>query len=185
MVTTHVFIAVSLDGYIARQDGDIDWLLQRDDPTEDHGYAAFIADKDWIVMGRGSYEKALTFDQWPYDRPVLVLSRQLSDIAIPEALKGKVQLSSRTPGEVLADLALQNAHRVYLDGGLVIQSFLREGLVADMIITTYRSCPARCGKTAVRFPDKGYRFDAVIKPQLPFGSGAVALSADVINCINT
>jgi len=65
MVTTHVFIAVSLDGYIARQDGDIDWLLQRDDPTEDHGYAAFIADKDWIVMGRGSYEKVLTFDEWP------------------------------------------------------------------------------------------------------------------------
>ena len=135
MVTTHVFIAVSLDGYIARQDGDIDWLLQRDDPTEDHGYAAFIADKDWIVMGRGSYEKALTFDQWPYDRPVLVLSRQLTDTAIPEALKGKVQLSSRTPGEVLADLAAQNAHRVYLDGGQVIQSFLREGLVADIVIT--------------------------------------------------
>ena len=95
MVTTHVFIAVSLDGYIARQDGDIDWLLQRDDPTEDHGYAAFIADKDWIVMGRGSYEKALTFDQWPYDRPVLVLSRQLTATAVPEALKDKVQFSSR------------------------------------------------------------------------------------------
>ena len=60
MITTHVFIAVSLDGYIARQDGDIGWLLQRDDPTEDHGYDAFIADKDWIVMGRGSYEKVLT-----------------------------------------------------------------------------------------------------------------------------
>lgn len=60
MVTTHVFIAVSLDGYIARQDGDIDWLLKRDDPTEDHGYAAFIADKDWIIMGRGTYEKVLT-----------------------------------------------------------------------------------------------------------------------------
>jgi dihydrofolate reductase len=57
MVTTHVFIAVSLDGYIARQDGDIDWLLQRDDPTEDHGYAAFIADKDWIVMGRGAMKR--------------------------------------------------------------------------------------------------------------------------------
>ena len=136
MVTTHVFIAVSLDGYIARQDDDIDWLLQRDDPTEDHGYAAFIADKDWIVMGRGSYEKALTFDQWPYDRPVLVLSRQLTATAVPEALKDKVQFSSRTPGEVLADLTVQNAHRVYIDGGKVIQSFLREGLVADMIITT-------------------------------------------------
>ncbi|RCX06032.1 MULTISPECIES: dihydrofolate reductase family protein [Kosakonia] len=136
MVTTHVFIAVSLDGYIARQDGDIDWLLQRDDPTEDHGYAAFIADKDWIVMGRGSYEKVLTFDEWPYDRPVLVLSRQLSDTPVPEKLKGKVQFSCRTPGEVLTDLAAQNAHRVYIDGGQVIQSFLREGLVADIVITT-------------------------------------------------
>jgi dihydrofolate reductase len=56
MVSTHVYRSQS-DGYIAREDGDIDWLLQRDDPTEDHGYAAFIADKDWIVMGRGSYEK--------------------------------------------------------------------------------------------------------------------------------
>ncbi|AHJ74365.1 dihydrofolate reductase family protein [Kosakonia sacchari] len=136
MVTTHVFIAVSLDGFIAREDGDIEWLLQRDDPTEDHGYAAFIADKDWIVMGRGSYEKVLTFDEWPYDRPVLVLSRQLSDTPVPEKLKGKVQFSCRTPREVLADLAVQNAHRVYIDGGQVIQSFLREGLVADIVITT-------------------------------------------------
>lgn len=83
MVTTHVFIAASLDGYIARQDGDIGWLLQRDDPTEDHGYMAFIADKDWIVMGRGTYEKVLAFDEWPYDRPVLVLSRQLADTPCP------------------------------------------------------------------------------------------------------
>ncbi|BFO34374.1 dihydrofolate reductase family protein [Klebsiella pasteurii] len=170
MVTTHVFIAVSLDGYIARQDGDIDWLLQRDDPTEDHGYAAFIADKDWIVMGRGSYEKALTFDQWPYDRPVLVLSRQLSDIAIPEALKGKVQLSSRTPGEVLADLALQNAHRVYLDGGLVIQSFLREGLVADMIITTV---PVLLGAGKPLFGSLTRDIDLTLLSSRSFPSGLV------------
>lgn len=136
MVTTHVFIAVSLDGYIARQDGDIGWLLQRDDPTEDHGYAAFIADKEWIVMGRGSYEKVLTFDEWPYDRPVLVLSRQLADTPVPEALKGKVQFSRLSPKDVLNDLAAQNIERVYIDGGQVIQSFLREGLVADIVITT-------------------------------------------------
>ena len=136
MVSTHVFIAVSLDGYIARQDGDIDWLLQRDDPTEEHGYTAFIADKEWIVMGRGSYEKVLTFKEWPYDRPVLVLSRQLADTPVPEALKGKVQFSRLTPKEVLNDLAAQNVQRVYLDGGQVIQSFLREGLVADIVITT-------------------------------------------------
>ncbi|RAZ02527.1 dihydrofolate reductase [Enterobacter cloacae] len=130
MVTTHVFIATSLDGYIARHNDDIEWLLQRDDPTEDHGYAAFIADKEWIVMGRGSYEKVLTFDIWPYDRPVLVLSRRLADTPVPDALRGS------TPKEVLDDLTMQNVHRVYLDGGQVIQSFLREGLVADMVITT-------------------------------------------------
>lgn len=136
MITAHVFIAISLDGFIARQDGDIDWLLQRDDPAEDHGYAAFIADKDLIVMGRGSYEKVLTLDTWPYDRPVLVLSKQLKDAPVPEALKGKVRFSSLTPKDAMEKLAEQNVRRVYVDGGQLVQSFLRDGLVADMVITT-------------------------------------------------
>ncbi|HQS00460.1 MULTISPECIES: dihydrofolate reductase family protein [unclassified Polaromonas] len=136
MITAHVFIAISLDGFIARQDGDIDWLLQRDDPAEDHGYAAFIADKDLIVMGRGSYEKVLTLDTWPYDRPVLVLSKQLTDAPVPEALKGKVRFSSLTPKDAMEKLAEQNVRRVYVDGGQLVQSFLRDGLVADMVITT-------------------------------------------------
>lgn len=136
MITAHVFIATSLDGFIARQDGDIDWLLQRDDPNEDHGYDAFIADKDMIVMGRGSYEKMLTLATWPYDRPVLVLSKQLADAPVPEALKGKVQFSSQAPKDAMARLAEQNVRRVYVDGGQLVQSFLRDGLVADMVITT-------------------------------------------------
>ncbi|AVS94317.1 deaminase [Paracidovorax avenae] len=135
-ITAHVFIAISLDGYIARNDGDIDWLLQRDDPAEDHGYPAFIADKGAIVMGRGSYEKALTLDPWPYDRPVVVLSRQLVGAAVPEALEGKVRFSSQTPREEMQELARQGVHRVYVDGGQVVQSFLRDGLIADMVITT-------------------------------------------------
>jgi dihydrofolate reductase len=136
MITTHVFIAISLDGFIARTDGDIGWLLQRDDPTEDHGYATFIADKDIIVMGRGSYEKVLTLDTWPYDLPVLVLSRQLADAPVPEALKGKVRFSSRAPQDAIEQLAGENVRRIYLDGGRLVQSFLREGLVTDMVITT-------------------------------------------------
>ncbi|MEN0582065.1 dihydrofolate reductase family protein [Phytobacter palmae] len=170
MVTTHVFIAVSLDGYIARQDGDIDWLLQRDDPTEDHGYAAFIADKDWIVMGRGSYEKVLTFDEWPYDRPVLVLSRQLTDLPVPEKLKGKVQFSCRTPAEVLADLKGQNAHRVYIDGGQVIQSFLREGLVSDIVITTV---PVLLGSGKPLFGSLNGDIDLTLLSSRSFPSGLV------------
>lgn len=140
MTTAHVFIATSLDGYIARENGDIDWLLQRgtpsDVPSEDHGYDDFIADKDMIVMGRGSYEKVLTFDPWPYALPVLVVSRQLAGTPVPEALQGKVRFSNLAPRALMDELARQGVQRVYLDGGQLVQSFLREGLVADMVITT-------------------------------------------------
>lgn len=136
MPTAHVFIATSLDGFIARSDGDIDWLLQRDDPSEDHGYPAFIADKDVIVMGRGSYEKVRTFDTWFYDRPVVVLSEQLADSSVPEALKGKLRFSNLAPKDLMTELESQGVQRVYVDGGRVVQSFLRDGLVTDMVITT-------------------------------------------------
>ena len=136
MTTAHVFIAISLDGFIARPDGDIGWLLQRDDSTEDHGYAAFIADKDAILMGRGTYEKILTLGAWPYDKPVLVLSKQLVNEPVPEALKGKVRFASCTPKEAIEQLAEENARRIYVDGGQLVQSFLRDGLITDMVITT-------------------------------------------------
>lgn len=170
MITTHVFIAISLDGFIARLDGDIDWLLQRDDPAEDHGYEAFIADKDMIVMGRGSYEKALTFEVWPYDRPVLVLSKQLADAPVPEALKGKVRFSSRTPKDTLEKLVEQNVHRVYVDGGQLVQSFLREGLIADMVITTV---PVLLGSGRPLFGALSQDIDLKLVSSRSFPSGLV------------
>jgi dihydrofolate reductase len=136
MISGHVFIATSLDGYIARPDGDIGWLLQRDAPDEDHGYAGFIADKDAIVMGRGSYEKVLTFDIWPYDRPVLVLSQQLAGSPVPTELQGKVRFADLAPAAAMRELAREGTRRVYVDGGRVVQSFLREGLIEDMVITS-------------------------------------------------
>ncbi|ARU04612.1 deaminase [Comamonas serinivorans] len=136
MVTAHVFIATSLDGFIARPDGDIDWLLEHDDPAEDHGYDAFIADKDAIVMGRGTFEKVATLSPWPYALPVLVLSAQLAGTAAPASLAGQVSFSNSSPREALAQLAREGARRVYVDGGQVVQSFLREGLLTDLVITT-------------------------------------------------
>jgi dihydrofolate reductase len=136
MITGHVFIASSLDGYIARPDGDIGWLLARDDPREDHGYDAFIADKDAIVMGRGSYEQVATFDKWPYDRPVVVLSSRLAGTPVPGRLHGKVRFADLTPEQAMRELERDGARRVYVDGGRVVQAFLRAGLVEDMVITT-------------------------------------------------
>lgn len=136
MPTGHVFIAISLDGYIARPDGDIDWLLQRDAANEDHGYDDFIADQDAIVMGRGSYEKVATFGTWPYDRPVLVLSKQLAGAPVPSVLRGKVRFADLSPMEAMHALEQDGARRVYVDGGQIVQAFLRAGLITDMVVTT-------------------------------------------------
>lgn len=136
VITGHVFIATSLDGFIAREDGDIRWLIERDDPTEDHGYDAFIKDIDVIVMGRGCYEGIRHVNPWPYTRRVLVMSHTLKDQPLPEDLLGKVEVTDRSPEQVMAMLEAQGIRRVYVDGGQIIQSFLRAGLIAEMVIST-------------------------------------------------
>ncbi|EHL97660.1 riboflavin biosynthesis protein RibD protein [Acetobacteraceae bacterium AT-5844] len=135
MITGHVFIATSLDGFIARENGDIEWLLSRDDPSEEHGYHDFIKDIDGLVMGRGSFEAAVRHDTWPYDKPVLVLSKKLAPLPVPERLKGLVRFSDLAPQAAMDTLAGEGWRRVYVDGGRIVQSFLREGLIADMVIT--------------------------------------------------
>lgn len=135
MITGHVFIATSLDGFIAREDGDIGWLLERDDPAEDHGYDAFIETIDVILMGRGSYEGIRHAKPWPYIRPVVVLSASLKDRHPPEDLAGKVRFVDKPPEQAMAMLEAEGCRRVYVDGGRVIQSFLRARLISDMVIT--------------------------------------------------
>ena len=132
----HVFIAISLDGYIARRDGAIDWLPGLDsDPGENYGYDAFISSIDGIVMGRSTYEKVLGFEEWPYTKPVVVLSGSMDNSSLKDELKSEVEFSSQSPRDVMRSLAERGWRHVYVDGGRVIQSFLREGLIADMVIT--------------------------------------------------
>lgn len=135
MITGHVFIATSLDGFIARENGEIDWLLERDQPGEDHGYDDFIKDIDAIVMGRGTFEAVRGMGDWFYNRPVLVLSAGLAEQKVPAELAGKVRFTSKSPQEAMAMLEAEGRRRVYVDGGLVIQSFLALGMISDMVIT--------------------------------------------------
>jgi dihydrofolate reductase len=126
--TAAVFIATSLDGYIARLDGDIGWLTGSED-LGDTGYAQFMAGIDLLVMGRGTYEKALTFDAWPYEgRRVLVLSTRLA------TADERVDVCASLD-DLFATIADARARRVYIDGGKVIQSFLRAGRIAELTIT--------------------------------------------------
>ena len=133
--TGHVFIAVSIDGYIARADGGIDWLEKYAAGGEDTGYDAFMDSVDGLVMGRGTFEKALSFGAWPFAKPVVVLSGTLSQGEVRADLTGKVRISSLAPRALMQSLAVEGWKRAYVDGGKVIQSFLKEGLISDMILT--------------------------------------------------
>jgi dihydrofolate reductase len=134
MITTHVFIATSLDGYIARPDGAIDWLESANAAGEDHGYETFIAKMDGIFMGRNTFAVALGFEPWPYDLPVIVLSSSLQGGDLPQHLAGQVRIA-RSLEDAVAQSQQQGWARAYVDGGVTIRAFLAEGLVQDMVIT--------------------------------------------------
>lgn len=137
LARAHVFIATSADGFIAREDGSIDWLMQRHraaPPGEDFGYGAFIAGVQALLMGRASFEAAMAFPEWPYaGLPVWVASRR--ELLLPEALRGQVTVSADAPRALLSALAAAGVRDVYLDGGQLVQAFLREGLVTTLTVT--------------------------------------------------
>ena len=137
MTTGRVFIATSLDGFIAREDGKLDWLENHGpaDPGEDYGYKKFIDQIDGLIMGRGSFETVVEFEPWPYDKPVVVLSHSLSADDIPQHLREKVRIFADTPREIMQKMAKEGWQRAYIDGGKIIQSFLRAGLIDELIIT--------------------------------------------------
>jgi dihydrofolate reductase len=128
-----VYIAASLDGFIARKNGNIDWLPPGNDGSEDYGYAEFMSTMDHIVMGRNSFEKALTFNEWPYDKKVIVLTSR--NLPLPPKLVDKVEAHHLSPIELIHEMNIRGAAGIYLDGGITIQRFLREGLVDEMTIT--------------------------------------------------
>jgi len=133
-----VFIATSLDGYIARPDGSLDWLDRANESIpegEDCGYQVFMESVDVLVMGRNTFEKVLSFGgDWPYgSKPIVVLSR--SHVAIPDAIAQTVSASSEPPRVLVERLATTGAQHLYVDGGQVIQSFLREGLIDEITLT--------------------------------------------------
>ena len=135
MTTGHVFIAASLDGFIARRDGNLDWLMKYNVEGEDLGYNAMMASVEGLIMGKGTFQKILSFGEWAFKKPVVVMSRSLKETDIPDHLDGKVRLSDAPPRALMNQLSTEGWSRVYVDGGKVIQSFLAEGLIKDILLT--------------------------------------------------
>src|SRR6476660_6118400 len=114
---TSVYIGTSLDGFIARKDGDLGWLTQYANDDAIHAYEEFMNGIDAIVIGRGTFEKILTFPSWPYEKKTFVLSTSLKQL--PDAVKDKATLLSMKPKELLSYLSEMGFSNVYVDGGKV------------------------------------------------------------------
>jgi len=125
-------MGVSVDGFIARPNGTLDFLPQNG--GEPHGYAEFFASIDALVIGRNTFETVLAFPEWPYGKkPVVVLSSRTLDFSAVK--NGVVEQMSGTPSQVTAQLAARGFRHVYIDGGITVQNFLRAGLIQRITVT--------------------------------------------------
>ena len=131
-----VFIAKSLDGFIAGKNGELDWLHSIPNPdNDDMGYLQLMKEVDAIIMGRITFETVCGFDiKWPYEKHVFVLSNTLQ--SVPSELNDDVTLINGSLEQVLNQIHQKGYHNLYIDGGSTIQNFLKEDLIDEMRITT-------------------------------------------------
>ncbi len=126
-----VFVGTSLDGFIARANGNLDFLPPGG--GEPHGYGEFMATVDALVIGRKTFETVLTLGAWPYgEKPVIVLS---SRPLAPAPSGAVVERMSGAPADIVSQLAARGIHHIYVDGGVTIQRFLQAGLIQRLVIT--------------------------------------------------
>lgn len=131
-----VFIATSIDGFIADKNGGIDWLNSTPNPNnEDLGYMPFMESIDGILMGRNTFEIVCSFDiDWPYAIPVFVLSNSLKEL--PKEYAEKAFIVNGSLDKVLDNIHNKGLYNLYIDGGTTIRNFLKEDLIDDLILTT-------------------------------------------------
>ncbi|MBX2811018.1 MAG: dihydrofolate reductase family protein [Myxococcales bacterium] len=134
MNTAKIYVATSIDGYIASADHGLEWLEDTPNPDcVDMGFADHMASIDAIVMGRGTFEAVQNFEPWPYDKPVLVASSTLE--TVPSKLAGHVQLVQGSPAEIVEQCDSLGYRRVYVDGGKLPTSFLDADLIDEITIS--------------------------------------------------
>lgn len=130
-----VFCGLSLDGFIARPGGEVDFLDPGDYRDGDMGFGAFLSSVDCLVMGRNTYDfVASAAEQWPYgETPVTVLTHR--PLEPPGAIAEHIAVSDQRPEIVMSELEESGRSHAYVDGGMTVQSFLAEGLIDELILT--------------------------------------------------
>ncbi|MBM7067536.1 dihydrofolate reductase family protein [Actibacterium sp. 188UL27-1] len=168
----HINMAMTLDGFVARDDHSLDWLMKQPN-AEDPSFAEFSARMDVIVMGSGSLRTVMGFEPWPYELPVIVLSRSMTTDDLPEALREKVEIRTDSPQDLMAVLHERGVRRVYVDGGAVIQSFLAEGLIDEFNVAIV---PILIGSGIRIFGDINADIDLKQKSVQRYDNGIVRLT---------
>lgn len=131
MTKLSVYIATSLDGYIASTDDDLAWLENAVGEGEDYGYDAFMSDIDALAMGRGTYDYIAHIDPLPFgERQLYVFTHR------PPEPRDGVTFWAKTPEEALTHWEAEGVQHVYVDGGRLISDFLDVGLIDELTIAT-------------------------------------------------
>ena len=172
MSTIKLFIATTLDGFIARENGSLDWLHSFPNPDQlDYGYHAFLSSVDTIVMGRKTYEEILSFGiDWPYE--------EFSTYIVTSDEKYKVTTKntftvSKMAEEVLSDIKAKSDKGVWLvGGGTLITSFLNLGAIDEM---TLSSIPIILWKGIRLFPNEPKEAQFKLTGHEVFETGVVNL----------
>ena len=174
-----VFIATSLDGFIARENGDVDWLTvpDLDENGEDYGFQEFMDSIDVLVMGRNTFEMVVSFGEWVYgDKTVIVLSSR--PIQIPSNFRPTIEVHDSSPIELVQKLTTRGAKHLYIDGGKTIQGFLNAGLIQQLIITRI---PIILGKGIPLFGPVSRDIKLKLIKTTTFPNGLVQINYEVLS----
>ncbi len=164
------YVAASLDGFIATPDGSVDWLSPFEGTGEDYGYAEFYASVDVLLMGRRTYEQALTFGKWPYaGKPSFVLSKRGL-----RASRADVTVSADSPGRVVSALRASGYRRCWLVGGAALAGSMRaEGLISQYVVSVI---PVVLGGGIPLFGQQGPRERLTLVSSRAFANGLVQVT---------
>lgn len=125
-----IYIATSIDGYIARKDNSLDWLEYGHQGDEDYGFKEFMNSIDALILGRNTYEVVSAFEEWPYSgKRVIVLSNTLKEV------RKEAELFCGQLTDLVSMLHSESIKHVWVDGGITVSKFLDAGLVDDITIS--------------------------------------------------
>ena len=163
-----VFLATSIDGYIASEDGSIDWLDQANanvPASEDCGFSNFLDTVDYLIMGRKTFEQVIGFGEWPYGEINVIVMTSQPNI-IPVKISKTVSQSNEDIQSLYDRIKHTGAQRLYIDGGATVNSFLKAGLVDDITLT---QVPVLIGKGISLFAEGVLKLKLIASRSWNFG----------------